>query len=151
MLMFVDPTRVAAEAWDSGDKAAPKAMSVAFRTALLQALALPTDDPDPDSQSYERDNDRKAERVRSVQEDQWITEPGSAKNTLPMSDRTRKRMFALFGEHHIDDEDEQRRGMSAIIGREVQSRGGLTEGEAQAVIAVLAQRPKPPAVTGGES
>jgi hypothetical protein len=47
-------TVVAAEAWDMGDKAAPKAMSVAFRTALLQALALPTDEPDPDSQSFER-------------------------------------------------------------------------------------------------
>jgi hypothetical protein len=42
------------EAMDSGDKATPKAMSVAFRTALLQALALPTDEPDPDSTSYER-------------------------------------------------------------------------------------------------
>lgn len=47
-------TTVAAEAWDSGDKAAPKAMSVAFRIALLQALALPTDEPDPDSQTYEQ-------------------------------------------------------------------------------------------------
>ena len=45
---------VAAEAWDHGDKAAPKAMSVAFRTALLQALALPTDEPDPDAHSYEQ-------------------------------------------------------------------------------------------------
>lgn len=44
----------AGEAWDSGDKATPKAMSVAFRTALLQALALPTDEPDPDSHTYER-------------------------------------------------------------------------------------------------
>ena len=39
---------------DSGDKATPKAMSVAFRIALLQALALPTDEPDPDSYAYER-------------------------------------------------------------------------------------------------
>lgn len=45
---------VAGEAMDSGDKATAKAMSVAFRTALLQALALPTDEPDPDAQSYER-------------------------------------------------------------------------------------------------
>lgn len=45
---------VIGEAMDYGDKAVPKAMSVAFRTALLQALALPTDDPDPDAQSYER-------------------------------------------------------------------------------------------------
>lgn len=45
---------VVAEAMDSGDKATAKAMSVAFRTALLQTLSLPTDEPDPDSQSYER-------------------------------------------------------------------------------------------------
>lgn len=45
---------VLGEAMDAGDKATPKAMSVAFRIALLQALALPTDEPDPDSYSYER-------------------------------------------------------------------------------------------------
>lgn len=45
---------VPGEAMDSGDKATAKAMSVAFRTALLQALALPTDEPDPDLHSYER-------------------------------------------------------------------------------------------------
>jgi hypothetical protein len=39
---------------DSGDKATAKAMSVAMRTALLQALCLPTDEPDPDATSYER-------------------------------------------------------------------------------------------------
>lgn len=41
------------ESMDSGDKATPKAMSVALRTFLLQALMLPTDEPDPDSFSYE--------------------------------------------------------------------------------------------------
>ncbi len=45
--------RVAAEAFDSGDKATAKAMSVAYRTFLLQLLCLPTDEPDPDSFSYE--------------------------------------------------------------------------------------------------
>ena len=45
---------VVGEAMDSGDKATAKAMSVAFRTALLQSLALPTDEADPDAQSYER-------------------------------------------------------------------------------------------------
>lgn len=58
--VFVGPegdnlyTEVFGEAMDSGDKAMPKAMSVAFRTALLQALALPTDEQDPDASSYER-------------------------------------------------------------------------------------------------
>lgn len=45
---------VAAEAMDSGDKATAKAMSVAFRIALLQTLCLPTDEPDPDHDVYER-------------------------------------------------------------------------------------------------
>lgn len=47
-------TTVVGEAMDSGDKATAKAMSVAFRTALLQALCLPTDELDPDATSYER-------------------------------------------------------------------------------------------------
>ena len=42
------------ESADSGDKATPKAMSVAYRTFLLQALCLPTDEPDPDSQTTDR-------------------------------------------------------------------------------------------------
>jgi hypothetical protein len=45
---------VAAEAMDSGDKACAKAMSVAYRTALLQVLNLPTDEIDPDATSYTR-------------------------------------------------------------------------------------------------
>lgn len=44
---------VAAESFDSGDKATAKAMSVAYRTFLLQALCLPTDDPDPDQDTYQ--------------------------------------------------------------------------------------------------
>lgn len=42
------------EAMDSGDKATAKAMSVAFRTALLQSLCLPTHEQDADASTYER-------------------------------------------------------------------------------------------------
>lgn len=38
---------VPGEAMDSQDKASSKAMSVAFRTALIQALAIPTGERDP--------------------------------------------------------------------------------------------------------
>lgn len=48
----VDAT-VFAEAFDTGDKATAKAMSVAMRTAFLQVFALPTDEPDPDQYSYD--------------------------------------------------------------------------------------------------
>lgn len=46
-----------AEALDSGDKATAKAMSVAFRTMLIQSLAIPTGDKDPDSETYKRAQD----------------------------------------------------------------------------------------------
>jgi hypothetical protein len=46
--------KVPGEAMDVGDKATSKAMSVAYRTVLIQALNLPTGDPEPDSSDYER-------------------------------------------------------------------------------------------------
>lgn len=53
------------ESIDNGDKGTAKANSVAFRTCLLQALCLPTDEPDPDSFSPERANEiRDAARAR---------------------------------------------------------------------------------------
>lgn len=54
--------RVLAESMDSGDKGTAKMMSVAYRTALLQVLNLPTDAPDPDHDVYERSggNDEQA-------------------------------------------------------------------------------------------
>ena len=60
-------SRVAAESFDSGDKATAKAMSVALRTAYLQTLCLPTDEPDPDSFSYEIvDDGAKAEFIEKM-------------------------------------------------------------------------------------
>lgn len=63
---FMD-TQVAAEAFDSGDKATAKAMSVALRTAYLQVLCLPTEEPDPDSFSYQlATNDQRAEFLEEL-------------------------------------------------------------------------------------
>lgn len=58
---------VVSESMDSGDKAMPKAMSVAYRIALLQVLNLPTTEKDPDEESYERS--------RRGDEPTGITEP----------------------------------------------------------------------------
>ena len=46
--------QVPAESFDLGDKATAKAMSVAYRTCLLQTFTLPTDEADPDEHTYER-------------------------------------------------------------------------------------------------
>lgn len=68
---FMD-TQVAAEAFDSGDKATAKAMSVALRTSYLQVLCLPTNEPDPDSYSYEistpEDKDAFLERIYQIKD-----------------------------------------------------------------------------------
>lgn len=42
------------QAADSGDKAVSKAQSVAYRVFLLQALTIPTDEPDPDYEVHQR-------------------------------------------------------------------------------------------------
>lgn len=122
-------TRVAGEAWDSGDKACPKAMSVAFRTALLQALALPTDEPDPDSQTYERDHARGgSERASQAADDK------------PITTKTRGQLFALFGQKGVP-EDRQLAGINAITHKQYESRADLTEADAKEVIRVLKTRP----------
>jgi hypothetical protein len=55
----------------------------------------------------------------------------------PLTARTRGQMFALFAERGIEDADVQRTGMARILGRPVESRGSITEAEAQMVIASL--------------
>ena len=45
---------IAAEAMDTSDKATAKAISVAYRTYLLQILCLPTTERDPDADYIER-------------------------------------------------------------------------------------------------
>lgn len=65
----------AGEATDSGDKATAKAMSVALRTALLQTLCLPTDEPDPDHYTYERSE------VQEVVEPKKAAPKAAAKKT----------------------------------------------------------------------
>lgn len=60
---------VPGESMDFGDKGAAKAMSVAYRIALLQALCIPTDEPEPDSHTYERAHDE-WETARPATKDQ---------------------------------------------------------------------------------
>ena len=112
---------VAAEAWDSGDKAAPKAMSVAFRTALLQTLALPTDEPDPDSHTYER---------------QRAAEEAAPK----ISDAQSKKLHALLGDLKLTDRDKKLKLATWHTGREITTTGDLTSREAKTFIDYLEGR-----------
>lgn len=62
---FIDAV-VPGESMDFGDKGAPKAMSVAYRIALIQALCLPTHDTDPDAESFERASSGQSNQSRSA-------------------------------------------------------------------------------------
>lgn len=71
----------------------------------------------------------------------------------PISDRTRRKMFALLAKVDPDaDDDTQRKGMSLVLGREITSRADLTEDDAHAVIAALQAEldRRDAAQTGGE-
>lgn len=78
---------VIGEAMDAGDKATPKAMSVAFRIALLQALALPTDEPDPDSYSYERADAKPTATSDQIQG--WLVQLQGATNDQELNSLAR--------------------------------------------------------------
>lgn len=59
---------------------------------------------------------------------------------VPMSDKTRRQMFALFGRKGIAEEA-QLAGINQITQGGYESRGDVTEQDAQRVIEVLKQRP----------
>lgn len=113
------------ESMDSGDKGTPKAMSVAYRTLLLQALTVPTDDPEPDAQSYER---APVERPKPHK---------------PQTDQQRKRMHALLGELGLDDREKYVKLAAWFVHRDVESTSELTGDEAAGFIEYLAGRAKP--------
>mgnify|MGYP000985949951 FL=1 len=71
----------------------------------------------------------------------------------PISDRTRRKMFALLAKVDPNaDDDTQRKGMSLVLGREITSRADLSEDDAHAVIAALQAEldRRDSAQTGGE-
>lgn len=124
-------SQIIGEAMDSGDKGSAKAMSVAYRTLLLQALTIPTDEPDPDSVTHERAYiPRQADRTETAPRPP--ADPGEA-----LKPATRGRMFALLTERGITERDDQIRGISAVIGRRIESRSDLTDAEGLAVCASL--------------
>jgi len=77
----------------------------------------------------------------STEPDAWEPDPDATPE--PLSDRTRKQMFAELTKHGITDAATQRAGMSKILGREIKSRADLTEDDGRTVILDLMGRPVP--------
>jgi len=99
----------------------------AARPTGLSAVRAAVQQPEPEPV---QDDTEEAEVV----DDQ----PEAVSGKTDLTDKTRGRLFALFAERNITDRGEQIRGISHIIGRQIQSRSELTEADAQAVIDQLA-------------
>lgn len=127
---------VAAESFDAGDKATAKAMSVAFRIALLQALALPTHDEDPDDVTYERAQQGQ-QRGQVQQEDRRQPPPDEASQERPAQHPA----IAALSVRYRDWDNNQRRILHELWGqREGLPVGGpsrMTEADIPAVTAVF--------------
>jgi hypothetical protein len=127
--------RVIGEAWDSADKAAPKAMAVAWRTALIQALALPTDDVDPDAPKAPRSKGQPAPKDAPKEgETRAMSRPQRTKTPRQSAE---SKMFALFKEAEITEKDAMLAFISDIAGRDVTSRTDLSDEELGSVVAEL--------------
>lgn len=120
---------VVGESMDSGDKATTKAMSVAYRTALLQSLCLPTNEIDPDAQNYERDRiDRHAEPdlpepprpvATEKQVSDWESAISTAANFVSL-----KTIADEIGAYHVDTDTQSRlRNMWSAKKEEVENAG----------------------------
>lgn len=73
----------------------------------------------------------------------------TAEDAEPMTDKTRRRLFATFNRKGIG-EDQQLSGINHLTGRSYESRGDLTEADALTVIGHLEQRPDVTATEDGE-
>jgi hypothetical protein len=134
-------TAVAAgEAMDAGDKATPKAMSVAYRTALLQALCIPTDDPEPDTETYERGPAARPRVTKSRPEPETPKSQPAPDKAL-RTDAQSKALWTLASKV-MPDKEKFRAWLSEGLGREVESTTTLTRAEcAEAINALTALVP----------
>jgi hypothetical protein len=119
---------VRAEAMDSGDKATAKCMSVAYRTFLLQTFCLPTDEIDPDAESYERHASSVTRPKRPVSEP--AAQPANNAAGLTKAQQT------WVSKQTLDDMTK----VSDILGRVVSSLSDVNSDEARVLIQQLAKK-----------
>jgi hypothetical protein len=116
---------VVGESFDMGDKATAKAYSVAYRTCLLQTLTIPTDDVDPDEQSYERDRHPEPEPMATPEQ---VAEFNAAKDEL--GEQQQASLRAWFHLHMIPKPEKATHAQiveAITAARGLHSQGGTVE------------------------
>jgi len=116
---------VPGEASDAGDKAVSKAMSVALRTAHLQALQIPTRETDPDTTSMTRGVDTlaqvKADIWAQARKRGWITQGESGEEYQELHDD-----YALWsqgGDIAESDEESLKKYLAHLLPKRTMKRG----------------------------
>lgn len=143
-----------------------RAISAVARLACPEALYGVTYTPEevesaPDAAPARRSaagafNPAPADSPPAMNDDAEVVEATLEPNVpdaTDLTDRTRRKMFALLAKVDPNaDDDAQRKGVSLVLGREITSRADLTEDDAHAVIAALQAEldRRDTAQTGGE-
>ena len=107
------------EAMDSGDKALPKAQSIAMKYAMFQTFCIPTEDmPDPDSET-----DRLSPKNGATQQ----RAKAKGTNPNPMTPDQSKALMAYLTQRHGDDRTAYLTELSRFFGRTLASSRELTK------------------------
>ena len=123
---------VPGEGMDSGDKATPKALSIAMKYALFQTFCIPTEElADPDAEV-----DHLAPRgTRSKQQHETDRAEAKASNPNPPKKEQLAAFWATMKERHPNAKSREEFGNVAyedigrFIGREIKSASALTKNE----------------------
>lgn len=141
--------KVAAEAMDSGDKAISKAHSVAMRTAMIQTLALPTDEADADESTFQRAARKPAAapaapvKVARPQPEPPREPELQPANRKPITSDQTKAFHTLFGKlgYGEGDRDAKLQFVAGLLGLpELKSSKDLTLDQTRVVLDELSKR-----------
>lgn len=114
---------VAGEGMDSGDKATPKALSIAMKYALFQTFCIPTEElADPDAETARL-------KPKNKQEIQQARAEAEAENPDPPSPALFKAFQILLKERGLTTREPCLADLSKFFGRDVKSTKALTRSE----------------------
>lgn len=108
------------EAMDSGDKALPKAQSIAMKYAMFQIFCIPTEEmPDPDASSQPLPPREVARR----------RDEAKAANPDRMTDKQSAALMAYLTKRHGDNREAYLAELSSFFGRKIESSRELTRSD----------------------
>ena len=123
------------QAMDSGDKATNKAMAIAHKYAILQALCIPTEDmEDPDATAEQlapKQPQRQQYQQAPQQHRPQQPRQAQAENPNAMTSAQSKALMAHLTKKHGNNRESYLADLSAFFGREIKSSRELTKVDVQ--------------------